>query len=324
MSLTVTGAYREAGAVLILIAGQEHSLPIKINAGSDLQTVTFSANGEHLLSGGRDQNVQVWRVQDGQRVATIKVKNVLCLAVSKNGKWTAGGTLWGDVFVWDAETYDTVWKLKVDYDGDIRVTENIYTIDFSSDSTKLVSGTSNYTATIWDVTSGEKIRTLQHKQGLIAAKFSSDSDRIATTTNYSVQVWDSKDGHLLVDIPGPLTVTSWYNNGLLWFNNHIFIVSGSTIKQLDASTGSTVYEWPVPNSDFNSCIAIPRHGKFIACSTSRSLTFWDMSTHLQIDLVEYTEDICSIELSSDNRCLAIGGCYGTIIIKGLSYIIVSA
>ena len=157
---------------------------------------------------------------------------------------------------------------------------------------------------------------------LRAAKFSSDGDRIAAATlDGSVQVWNSKDGHLLVDIP--VMVTSSYNNGLQWFNNHIFVISGSKIKQLDASTSSTVYEWSVPDSDFNSCIVIPRHGKCIAYSTGRSITFWDTSTHLQISLVKHTEDICFIALSPDNRSLAIGGCYGTIITEGVPHFIVS-
>ena len=257
----------------------------------------------------------MWRVQDGQRVATIEAKNVVCLAVSKNEKWIAGGISWGEVFVWDAETYKRVWKQERDY-GDINA------VDFSPDSTKLVSGSWNRTATIWDVACGEKLRTLRHKQGLIAAKFSSNSRQIATATyKGSVQVWDSNNGQLLVDIP--VTVTSSYNNGLLWFNDHVLVVSGGKIKQLDASTGSTVYEWPVPNSDVHSCIAVPRHGQFIACSTSRSVTFWDTSTHLQIGLVEHTEYICSIAPSPDNWSLAIGGCYGTIISEGLSHITVS-
>ena len=206
-----------------------------------------------------------------------------------------GGTLKGYVFVWDAETHERVWKLQVDYDDDVSVAENIYAIDFSPDSTKLVSASWNWTATIWDVATGKKTRTLQHKQSVIATRFSSDSDRIATATPHSVQVWNSEDGQLLVDIS--VTVTSSYNDGLRWFNNHIFIVSGSAIKQLDASTGSTVYGWQVPNSDFYSCIAVTRHGEFIAYSTKRSVTFWDTSSHLQIGLVEHTENICSIELS---------------------------
>ena len=310
---------------MILTAGQERPLAIKINASRDLRAVTFSSNGEHLLSGGLHQNVQIWRVQDGQRVATIESKDVLCLAVSKNGKWIAGGTLSGEVFMWDAETYKTVWKHKENY--------SIYGVDFSLDSTKLVSGSWNRTATIWYARDGQKIAQARSRheqgavkfqafQGLIAAKFSSDSDRIATAIyKESVRVWDSKDGHLLVCIP--VEVTSAYNNGLRWLNNHIFVVSGSKIKQLDASTGSIVYEWPVPNSDVHSCIDIPRHGKFIAFSTSCSVTFWHSSTHLQIGLVEHTEAICSIVLSPNNRSLTVGGRYGAIITEGLSHIIVS-
>ena len=314
------------GPALILTVGQERSLPTKINASRNLRAVTFSANGKHLLSGGRDQNVQMWRVQNGQREATIEAKDVCCLAVSKNGKWIAGGGRKGEVFVWDAETYTTVWKHEEDswisedddFSSDSWIIEDV---DFSRDSVKLVSGSRNCTATIWDVASGKRIRTLHHKQGLIAAKFSSDRNRIATATSQSVQVWDSKDGHLLfVDIP--LTVPSLYN-GLRWFNGHIFVISYNTIKQLDASTGSTVSEWPVPNSNNYSCIAVPRHDNFIAYSTSRSVTFWDTSTHLQIGLVEHTEDIRSIALSLDNRSLVIGGCHGTIITEGLSHITVS-
>ena len=209
---------------MILIAGQERSSAIEINASYDLRAVTFSANGEHLLSSGLIQNVEMWRVQDGRRVATMEARQALCFAVSKNGKWIAGGT-WCGMFVWDAETDETVWEHTGDaYD----------IVDFSPDPTKLVSGSSNLTATIWDIASAEEIRTLEHEQRLRAAKFSSDGNEIATATRYSVQVWDSKDGHLLVDIP--VMVTSLYNNGLLWFNDHIFVVSGSTIKQLDAST----------------------------------------------------------------------------------------
>ena len=126
---------------------------MKINARKGLRAVTFSANGEHLLSGGRDENIEVWQVQDGQRLATmetIKAEDVRCLAVSKNGKWIARGVLRGDVSVCDAETYEAVWKR--------REHSYVNAVDFSPDSTRLVSGLWNGTATIWDVASGKKVR----------------------------------------------------------------------------------------------------------------------------------------------------------------------
>ena len=48
-----------------LIIPQEHrDPPIEIDAGSRVDTVTFSVDGEYLLSGGLG-GVRVWRVEDG-------------------------------------------------------------------------------------------------------------------------------------------------------------------------------------------------------------------------------------------------------------------
>ena len=301
------------------MAGQEHSLLVKINTNKGLRAVTFSADGEYLLSSGLNQNVGVWRVQDGQQVATMQAEGVKCLAVSKDGKWIAGGTWYGDVFLWNARTYETVWKHERDwlgYDSDIRG------VDFSPDSTKLVSASLNYTATIWHVASGKQAQTLRHDDWVIATRYSLDGDRIATATyNGSVQVWNSNDGYLLVDIP--VMVTSLCNNGILWFNDYLYVVSSSEIKELDPSTGSIITEWPIPGDKICCPIAIPEHGTFIAYSTGQTLTLWDVVSHTQLGLVEHHGDINSITLSPGNRFYAIGREDGTIITAGLSHILVS-
>jgi hypothetical protein len=70
-----------------------------------------------------------------------------------------------------------------------------------------------------------------------------------------------------------VTVAPWNKTGLLWFNNHLFVLSDSKIKQFEASTGSAVSEWPVPDSNNFSCIGLPKHGRFIAYTTRRTVTF---------------------------------------------------
>ena len=86
----------------MLTVGQDGSPLIEINGGNGVRAVTFSANGEYIVSGGR--GVRVWRVEDGKQMATMEAKNVAGLAVSKDGRWIAAGTGWGDVFAWDAKT----------------------------------------------------------------------------------------------------------------------------------------------------------------------------------------------------------------------------
>jgi WD40 repeat protein len=298
-----------------LTVGQEGSPLIEIDGGSNIRAVAFTANGEHLVSGNAG-GVQMWRVEDGKQMATMEESGVVCLAVSKDGRWIAAGTYSGDVFVWGANTYEKVISHRED-------SRTIYGVDFSPDSTRLVSVSGNGTASIGDIATptGKRVQTLDVGDWVQAAKYSPQGDRIATTTYNSVRVWDSNDGRLLVDIK--VMVTPWFNNGLLWSNNFLFVVSDSKIKRFEASTGSAVSEWPVPDSINLSCIARPKHGKFIAYSTQRTVTFWDTTTHTQLGFIQCPQGMRSISVSPDDRFLAIGGQTGKINIHSLSHISVS-
>ena len=297
----------------MLTVGQDGSPLIEINGSNGVRAVAFAANGEYLVSGG-SEGTRVWRVEDGKQMATRAARGVLCLAVSKDGRWIAAGTSSGDVFVWDAKTYEKVFSHRDDI-------KEINGVDFSPDSTRLVSASDNRTATIWDIATRKRVQTLQHDDWVRAAKYSPQGDRIATAIHNSFRVWDSNDGRLLVDIK--VRVTPWYNTGLLWLGNHLFVLSDRKITQFEASTGSAVSEWPVPDTARFSCIALPKHAKFIACSTWRTVTFWDMATHTQFGLIQHPRDIRSIAVSPDDRFLAIGGVDGNITINSLSHITVS-
>ena len=280
--------------------------------------MTFSANGENLLIGD-NKGVRVWRVEDGEQVpvedgeqvATMRA-NVLSLAVSKDGRWIAAGTLFGYVFVWNATTHERVFSHWEDY--------HRIGVDFSPDSTRLVSASHNRTASIWDIANRRRMRTLEHGDLVIAAKYSPQGDRIATATHDSVRVWDSNDGRLLADIT--VTVTPWYNTGLLWFNSHLFAISGSKIKEFDVSAGSAVSNWPIFDSNKHSSITLSKHGKFIAYSTNDTVTFWNTATHTQLGLIQHSQEIRSISVSQDDRLFAIGGKDGNITINSLPRIIV--
>jgi WD40 repeat protein len=307
---TMTRAYWGNGVGFMLTVGQGRSPLIEIDGGSDICTTTFSADGEYIIGGG-GLEVGVWRVQDGKQVETIAAWDARCLAVSKDGSRIAAGTLCGFVFVWGANTFE---KVKEDPD-------DILGVDFSPDSTRLVKASRRGTATVWDIAARKNVLTLHHAHSVSAAKYSPQGDRIATATARSVRVWDSNNGRPLVHIP--VKVTPLFNTGLLWSNNHLFVVSFNKIKQLEASSGSTVSEWSVVDTNATSSIALPQHGEFITYSTNDTVTFWDTSTHARVGLIQHPQDIRSIAVSPDGRFLAIGGDSGKIVIKSISRITVS-
>ena len=288
--------------------GQESSPPIDIGGGNYISTVAFAANGEVIVGGGQGDKVGVWRVEDRKEMALMAARDyVYSLAVSKDGRWIAAGT-YGEVLMWDAKTFEKVFSHKEDNYG-------ISGVDFSPDSTRLVTASYNNKAAIWDVATRQKALSLDHERFLVAAKYSPQGDRIATATLESVRVWDSNDGRLLVHIP--VKEPPHFNTGLLWSENHLFVVSDSTLKQSETYTGSTVSEWLVPGTNYSSRVALPKHGEFIVYSTNDTVTFWDTSAHIQLGLIQHTQPIRSIALSPDDQFLAIGASNGEIAIKDL-------
>jgi WD40 repeat protein len=298
----------------MLTVEQEASPLLEINGGRKLEAVTFTANGECIV-GGASGGLGVWRVKDGKQMATLAAQDVQCLAVSKDGRWIAAGTEGGYANVWDAKTFEHVFTHRKDHSV-------VYGVDFSpDDSTRLVTASKNYTAAVLDVTTRQQVLRLDHEDWVVAAKYSPQGDRIATATRESVRVYDSNDGRLLVDIP--MAVAPWFNTGLLWSNNHLFVVSDSKIKRLEPFTGSTVSAWRVSGSTSLSCIALLQHGEFIGYSANDTVTFWDTSTRTRLGFIQHTQSIRSIACSPDARFLAIGGRGGKVTIRSLSHITVS-
>lgn len=207
------------------------------------------------------------------------------------------------------QTHTQTFKHKVD---DRAVTG----LDFSpSNSSRLVSASGNRTASIWDIGSRKEVRTLCHDNWVYAAQYSPQGDRIATATVDSVRVYDSSDGTLLVHIA--VTFTPCSDSGLLWSQNHLLVISDRTIKQFEASSGSLVSQWSVPDTDELSCIALPKHREYIIYSTNCTVSFLDTATHAQLGPIQHSGDVYSIAVSP-HSLIAIGGEEGKITAYRLS------
>lgn len=297
----------ECAQLLIRVVGQavEHNEVLVL-------AMVFSENGEYLVS-SHYGGVRVWGVEVSKEMATLKTNGkVDCLGVSKDGSWIAAGNWRGDVFVWDANTYEQkhTWN---------NGKNHIVGVDFSPDSTHLVAASMSFTATIWDIATGKVTQNLYPEDPVLTAKYSPQGDRIATATNKHVLVWD-RDGRLLAEIP--VQLGEWRTTRLVWCNDLLVVASGNEIKKIEEA--STVSEWAVPNSEKTSHIALQNHGEFVACATTTGIvTFWNTSTHAQLGFIRHDEDVESIALSSDDRFIAVAGKDGKITIKRLSHITVS-
>ena len=290
----------------MLIVGQERrDRPVEINHNGRIDALTFSADGQYILTVD-EYTVQMWGVEDGEQMARTEADSVRCLAASQDGRWIvlAARRYASEIIMWDTKTFE-----KQRFSTFRISSETLHGVDFSPDSSRFVTAMGGYKewhgyvageTRIWDIATRKQVQTLAHDDAL-AATYSPQGNRIATANGHSVRIWDSNDGRLILDIKDvKATKVLWQSN------DHLFVFScreNSTIfQQIDASTGTISAEWP---ADSNSCIAAPKHGNFIVYSTGHTVTIWDVLTRSQLGVIQHTRDVASIALSPDGRLLAI-------------------
>ena len=287
---------------------QKEAKPIEIDGRGVIWSVVFLADGKQAVSGGTEEKIRCWRVEDGKEVGTPMDagSSVFNTAVSQDGKWVVSGTASGFVTVWNAESHSKVTELKAHNRG-------VCAVDVSPDGTTIATGSRDNTLCIWSLSTGRRLlKPLEHDNWVVAVRFSPNGGLAATATwDRDVRVYDRLDqnGRLLVVFPVQDNSTS--NQSLAWAsdNKRLFALSrDGNVHCLDVSTGSTLSQWTIHSSDNARCIALAGNGTFIAVCANSSASFWDTTTHERIGpVIEHTHDIGSVAISTDYDLVTAAG-----------------
>jgi WD40 repeat protein len=271
--------------------------------------VAFLVDGKHIVSGGAEQQIRRWRVDDGMEVATPIMdagSPVRGVVATRDGKWVVSGTSRG-VVVWNAKTREKVSEFKG------QGAAAVCAVDVSPGSTRIATGSEDGTAGVWSLSAGERLVgpfKLRHDYPVVGVKFSPRGGLIATATqrgNNPVCIYDSRNGDLLVDFS--VQVGSLRNQSLSWASeSKLFALSSDgDICCLDVSTGTMLSHWPIHSSSGPQCIAVANNGAFIAASGDFSVSFWDTTTHRSIGSIQHANAVESLAISSKYDFVIGGG-----------------
>ena len=284
---------------------QKEAKPIEMDGAGIIWSVVFLADGQHAVSGGTEEKIRRWRVEDGKEVGTPMDAGspVFNIAVSQDGKWVVSGTASGLVTVWNGESHSKVIEWRAHNRG-------VCAVDVSPDGARIATGSRDYIVCVRSLSTGwNLLGPLQHDHWVVAVKFSPNGRLIATATwDRDVRVYDSRNGRLSVGFPVQVNSTS--NQSLAWASDtQLFALSrDGNVHCLDVSTGSTLSQWTIHSSDNARCIALAGNGTFIAVCANSSASFWDTTTHERIGpVIEHTHDIGSVAISTDYDLVTAAG-----------------
>ena len=112
----------------------------------------------------------------------------------------------------------------------IQTDASVFSVAFSTDRTRIVSGSSDYSVRVWDASTGAELMVLEsHTDRVWSVAFSTDGTRIVSgSEDKSVRVWDVSTGAELKVLEGH---TGWVRS-VAFSTDGTRIVSGSFDKSV--------------------------------------------------------------------------------------------
>lgn len=235
-----------------------------------LRSVTYSADGRLVLTGGNDHQARLWNAADGKPVRSFEghAGPVPAVALSSNGQYALTGSSDGSARVWDAGSGAALRRLEGHAGAVIAVT-------FSADGRQAMTGGVDDTARLWDVASGRELRRLKVVGGLASVAFKADATTLlAGGRDGSARILDWAEGRELARLAA--------GRGVI----EAVALSADGASALTGSQDGTVRLWDLATrtertrfqaGDHPCSLAFSRDGRFALSSCADQQTrLWEL------------------------------------------------
>jgi WD40 repeat protein len=221
----------------------------------------------------------------------------------------------GAVQIWDAHTGREILSLK-------GIKDSVYSVAFSPDGKRIVSGSNDGTLKLWDAQDGHEILALKGPTRVVSVAFSSDGSRIASAyLDRTVKVWDAATGQEKLSLRG-----NFLSQPTVAFcpDGKCIVVSGTqddfaracTAEVWDAATGEVKLSLLGHTKIIRSAAYSPDGKRIVTGSWDRTVRVWDAETGEQkLSLVAASDNypaVQSVAFSPDGKRIAAAGGDGVV------------
>ena len=185
--------------------------------------------------------------------------------------------------------------------------DHISEIDFSSDGTRVMTGSLDGTAVLWDVKTGARLVTLiGHSGDIGGTSVSPRGDRLATSSaDGTVAVWDAATGRRLLVLGGQGFAGG---NAFSADGKKVAAAVGDGVTVWDARTGKRLVHVPGHNPWTNG-VAFSPDGRLLATTGEDARAkIWDLKSGRLLRTLEgHTGRAVAVEFNLDGTLLATAG-----------------
>jgi WD40 repeat protein len=306
---------------------------------SSILSVAFSRDGRRLLTAGRDNTTRLWDLETGAGAQRFlgHTGPVNSAIFSPDGKLVLTGSDDNTARLWDADSGRQIRSFQGPTHGFPAqgLINAVASVAFSPDGQKVLVGTADQGAKLWDAQTGEELKSWEPDTGLgitnppalmwteNAVAFSPDGRQILlagagrnpTETGGSASFWDAETYELVRNFKwhdsmitsaafspnGRLVLTgSWDETAKLW--ELWEPVTGALLHSFEGPTGYVMGLTGYVNS-----VAISPDGmQVLAGGDDRFARLWSIPTGEQMYALEHSGSVKSVAFSPDGRFILTG------------------
>lgn len=292
-----------------------------------VESVAFSPDGTQVLAGAWQGEVTLWDVTTGKIIREFEghgdQSNILSVDFGLSGTRIAAGGCGstyvddnsivqcdeGEIVVWDVASGDIVRRFRGHSDV-------VMGVAFSSDETRIVSGSEDNLVMLWSITNGVLLRQYEgHRSKVTSVDISSDGDQILSSSyDNNLMLWDANNGGLIRTFIGH---NSWVREAR-FSPDDSQIVSASNDNRIilwDTETAEELHQFRGHNNWINSVAFSPDASLIVSGAADDDLIIWETKDSSSLTVFEgHASDVTAIDLSPDEETLASGSRDDTIML----------
>lgn len=278
-----------------------------------IKTLSYSADGKVLLSGGDDKTLRVWNAQDGREIANLTGCSdvVTHAAFAPDQKSIVASSLDRQVRIWNAPPFNPQGaSIALSPTQTLPDMGSVHLATISPDGNIFVTSGNDFKIHSWDRATGFELEQFAgHTATVTRLEFSADGQTLVSGANdNSCRIWRPTTNRLQKAHPRNATAVKFAPDG------SYIVTAADDGKVLRWNSASLKAEQTYSGSNGPiRCVAISPDGQFVASGCEdRQLRVWKSSDAQAVIVQPTPAGIVSLKWSPTGSKLAVGGSDNTV------------